>query len=400
MAERSPLDLLLLIDRSGSMNTRNTTVLTKWEMAQAALVLFVQDRQSSGLGVGVQYFPAVAPCGHDDACGFSAGLVDVVCLERRVCISGSVPAGTPPPCGGQFDEPCPGGTSCVALGYCARSAANCTAIGQPCPGGPADDLCTATARSCRGLSAADCRLDHFQMPAVAIGDLPGNQSALSASLLHTIASGGTPTLPAIEAALAYLHARATMRPDRHQALVLVTDGVPDGCASDPVRSVADQIAAARAATPSVPTYLVGAFGSGEVVTGKIAIEGWAAAGGTGPPFVLDPNADLTQKLVEALDQIRGAALPCEYVIPKPTTGTLDFMKVNVRVTGGANVLDLGYAGGLQQCDPVKGGWYYDLDPSTGTPTRVIMCEATCRRFKAEPATTIELRYGCQTVLIR
>src|SRR5579859_3686132 len=50
-AERVPLDLVLLIDRSASMQG------LKWEMLTKALTSFVGDPRSAGLGVGLQFFP-------------------------------------------------------------------------------------------------------------------------------------------------------------------------------------------------------------------------------------------------------------------------------------------------------------------------------------------------------
>ena len=63
------------------------------------------------------------------------------------------------------------------------------------------------------------------------------------------------------------------------------------------------------------------------------------AGGSGTPFVVEPGQNLSQKFLEALNQIRGAALACEFQIPRPQAGTLDFGKVNVRYSGGATSED-------------------------------------------------------------
>jgi hypothetical protein len=46
---------------------------------------------------------------------------------------------------------------------------------------------------------------------------------------------------------------------------------------------------------------------------------------------------------------------------------------------------------------MRGGWYYDVDPAMGKPTRVIACPATCSEFKAGTGKSqVSLAYGCRT----
>ena len=99
-----------------------------------------------------------------------------------------------------------------------------------------------------------------------------------------------------------------------------------------IPAVAANIGAAFTATPSIPTYVIGVFAPSEVVMSQAQLDQLAMAGGTSRAFVLAANDDLTMRLQEALNQIRGAALACEYQIPAPTGGRIDFAKVNVRYT--------------------------------------------------------------------
>jgi hypothetical protein len=49
---------------------------------------------------------------------------------------------------------------------------------------------------------------------------------------------------------------------------------------------------------------------------------------------------------------------------------------------------------------MRGGWYYDADPATGgTPTRIIVCEATCKKWKGDAMASVDLRVGCRTRVI-
>jgi hypothetical protein len=115
--------------------------------------------------------------------------------------------------------------------------------------------------------------------------------------------------------------------------------------------------------------------------------------------VLNSDPNLVQSFQDALEKIRQQALPCEFVIPRPNT-PIDFARVNVRVQDaagrGEDIPNVPSAGA---CDPVKGGWYYDVDPATALPTRVLACPATCTRLKAEPAASVSLVFGCKTVAI-
>ncbi len=47
------------------------------------------------------------------------------------------------------------------------------------------------------------------------------------------------------------------------------------------------------------------------------------------------------------------------------------------------------------CDPMTGGWYYDVDPAMGgTPTKIIVCQETCDSFGLGGQVDIQL--GCTT----
>src|SRR5260221_59493 len=73
-ADRVPLDMYLMLDSSLSMSDFIADgVTTKWQPVQKALTAFVNDANSSGLGVGLQYFPLVQPgarlsCLSNDEC--------------------------------------------------------------------------------------------------------------------------------------------------------------------------------------------------------------------------------------------------------------------------------------------------------------------------------------------
>jgi hypothetical protein len=48
---------------------------------------------------------------------------------------------------------------------------------------------------------------------------------------------------------------------------------------------------------------------------------------------------------------------------------------------------------------MRGGWYYDDPPATGKPTRILVCPASCSRFKGAPDAKVNLVFGCATQVI-
>ncbi len=76
-AEKVPLDLLLLVDTSDSMNELSG-MQSKWQLTRQALRSFVDDPGSQGLGVGLLFFPASTPpaqiaCQQDAECAAVSG---------------------------------------------------------------------------------------------------------------------------------------------------------------------------------------------------------------------------------------------------------------------------------------------------------------------------------------
>jgi hypothetical protein len=86
---------------------------------------------------------------------------------------------------------------------------------------------------------------------------------------------------------------------------------------------------------------------------------------------------------------------CEYKIPQPAMGTIDYGKVNVEYTpGGGNPAVVFNVADLASCDPVLGGWYYD---SAANPTKIILCPASCDQVLADINGTVKILVGCATI---
>jgi hypothetical protein len=91
-------------------------------------------------------------------------------------------------------------------------------------------------------------------------------------------------------------------------------------------------------------------------------------------------------------------LSCELAIPTPSSGTIDFNKVNVRIVSSEGEVILAKVGGASDCG-AGGGWYYD-DPAA--PTQVILCSTSCDEARAQVGPgkdgRIEVLFGCETIL--
>jgi hypothetical protein len=403
MAEMVQLDLMLLVDSSTSMND-DAGARSKWATAQAALRSFVADPKSAGLGVGLQFFPEDRLCTTDQDCSPGATTNGRLCTGKQVCAGPNGPAPGAAACGpAPFvivgPRPvanCPTGTACLPLGICSNTGADCTNVGQPCP--QAGGTCEGQPKTC-GSVFGNCDEARYAMPAVPIQLLPAGLPFLNRAIDRKTPNGGTPMGAAVRGVLNHLRARLLANPGHKVALILASDGLPAGCQRGEIPDIAADLNAAFTGSPSIPTYVIGVFSQAEIAEVRPQVDSLAASGGTGQAFVLTANDDLNARLLEALDQIRGVALACEYRIPQPSVGGLDFGKVNVRFSGAAGPENIPYVERLDRCDPMRGGWYYDVQPSAGKPSRVLVCPATCSRFKLEPAAKVELIVGCATQII-
>jgi hypothetical protein len=388
-----PVDLLLLLDASGSM-AEKAGARSRWELARDALAAFVKDDRSAGLGVGLQLFPLhTRTCNDDGTCFLpSPG----GCRIFSACLAPGAALASGTVCGAPGDPACPAGTTCTQLGRCSASGGDCVGLGQPCPSGLANDTCGARPRQCRlGPSArGSCTTADYQAPTVPILELPAGAPRLVGAMETRLPIGATQLGVALQGAMAHLRGRVQASPGRRPVLVIVSDGLPQGCVVS--NDVAPELQAASSAVPPISTYMVGVFGENEPPEVRATVERFAMAGGTGAPIIVTPNEQLTEKFLAALEQIRGAAVPCEVAIPPPTSGQIDFAKVNVRVNRTAGPTDLLYVASRDRCEATPDGWYYDVPPATGAPTRVHLCPGVCDRLKADARASIEVRFGCRS----
>jgi hypothetical protein len=395
-AQLIPLDIYLMLDSSGSMSETTGAMgagPSKWSAVTQALDAFFVDPQSAGLGVGLQHFPLLgagvpATCTSSSQCPAQAG----PCL-LKVCSNQS----SVMPCTQSSD--CPFPSACVKLGQCGAELC-APANGALCPdnGQPCQPLTTSTCAQADSCAASD-----YDAPAVEIAALNGASSALSSAIAGVTPSGATPTSAALSGAISHARTWAAAHPTHTVIVLLATDGLPTECLPQDIPSIAQLAAGGLAGSPAVKTFAIGVFAPADISAGAPAnLDQIAAAGGTTKSFVVDTSQNVEASFLAALTAIRGTKLACEYAVPPAgPAGQLDFGKVNTEYTpaGSSTPTTVGYVPDLAGCDPVNGGWYYDVDPSQGgTPTKIIMCPATCGAFGANTGGQVDIRVGCKTIL--
>jgi hypothetical protein len=306
-----PLDIFIMLDRSGSMKDATSTGATKWDATKDAFKSFMSDPATVGIAVGLQYF------GHT----------------------------------GLFSD---GKSSCAVSDY----------------------------------ATAD----------VEIAPLPGVAAAINKSLALHIPNTDTPTGPALQGALQHAHNWQAAHPGHLVVVVLATDGLPSACTPDDIPSIAAFASAAAAEKPAIRTYVIGVLSDDDITAGadKNLDDISKAGNGDGAFIIESTSTDVSKAFIAALQKIRGFALGCEYLVP--TGAGADYNKVNVVVNSGGKKTTLPYVGSKAKCDPATGGWYYDIPPGSGTPTKILTCDATCKSLSVDSTGKIEIQVGCATVV--
>jgi len=382
-------DLYIMLDRSASMLESTPSGQTKWDAVRSAIVDFVASSASDGLGMGLQYFPLGAPgvpdhCASDDDCGAQGGpCANKACLPPNVV----PPSFTFSSC--LEDEDCPQGSpGCVPFGTCSGNASNaCFNLGAG--GCAAEGDCVAFEGTCKAY--ASCAAEDYAVPAVPIDALPDNGQALQASLESTEPVGLTPTAAALIGAIQHASARAGADPTRRVVVVLATDGLPTDCfgsgateVSEAIEVVAD--AATQGVALGIETYVLGVFSPSETDAVE-ALGTVARAGGTDHAFVVDPTADPSSALADALADIRAEATRCTLLLPADR----DYGELSVELN---DPTPLPRVEGAAACDTVELGWYFDADPEQAVPHAVHLCPAACNELRQATNATATLRLDC------
>ena len=106
-----------------------------------------------------------------------------------------------------------------------------------------------------------------------------------------------------------------------------------------------------------------------------------------------------QAVFDALstEVIGGTQLACEFLIPEPPNGeTFDPNEVNVEFDDGlGGTTSIPRVDDATQCALVADGWYYD---NPAAPTMIVMCPQTCADAQVAKNGSINIAFGCETIV--
>jgi hypothetical protein len=395
-AVRAELDVFIMLDASRSMEFVTDDGTSKARAVRDALADFLGAPASAGLGVGISFFPIIRPevpdlCLDDDACGEPGACEPFGSL----CVPSGAKQCT-------LDSDCADtGTPedvCREIGGCSTNIDTiCLTDGDPLVFCGPEATCSPLG-ICRNHSS--CDPDDYATPVVEVTPLPQGRALVLLAIDTRVPEGGTPTLPALTGAIDVALSRRAVAPDHKAIVVLATDGMPTDCdpavafLDDPISDagIAALLPVAQAGVAAgVQTFVVGVFAPDEEQVARANLDQIAEAGSTESAYIVTTDELVSQRLLEALDEIRRSAVACEYSIPWPADEGADPSTLGVQL--GSERLER--VVGLSGCDPTLGGFFFDPEPAEGVlPGRVVLCPATCERLGDPPVDSLLLEGGC------
>jgi hypothetical protein len=246
-----------------------------------------------------------------------------------------------------------------------------------------------------------CVQEAYEEPDVAMTELPSSAFGEAIDDIEPASDddwrGGTPTAFVMRGTLAFAERYREQHAGRY-AMVLVTDGYPQGCddEDDSIEAVAAVIDEARDA--DLDSYVIGVANppvddAPDTVSDLHAL---AEAGGTGEAFLIDTGdpAATAAPFAEAIAAIRATAISCSLAIPEAPMGrSFDKERIAVRFTGDSGEpRELRYDATCATPDT----WHYD-EPAT--PAEIVLCPSTCDLAQSEASAAFEVELACEQLFM-
>jgi hypothetical protein len=235
----------------------------------------------------------------------------------------------------------------------------------------------------------------YVAPIVPLTPLPSPDFSAAIRGLNLTATStwrqSTPTLHAFNGVASTLHAAAAGVENLTEAIVLVTDGVPQNCSeqANEIQTVANAVQAS-----GIKTFVVGVgnpAGAGPA-DNLTYLHQFAAAGGTEQAFVIETGdpARTEADFRAVIDRIRGVAVSCNMEIPLPPAGTA-FVPEKVNVVYGNASGDQRTLTYDQECVDA-GAWRYD---DVADPRSIVLCQNACDVAQRDVTARLSVEFGCE-----
>lgn len=265
-----------------------------------------------------------------------------------------------------------------------------------------------------------CESDTYLTPDVAMTALPSSdfssalddyEAEVGMPLSGGDWRGNTPTLAAFLGTSEYLAAFQANNTEAKTAVVLVTDGLPQGCKAEDNQVAAVSAAVAALLETGIRTYVIGI--ENPTVPPAELPEDWddwgcddepcappntldalhevANAGGTVEAFLIDTGdpAATQATLRQAIDAIRSQSISCELGIPpNPNGGTFDPDRIDVTYTVEGTTMRFNFDPTCQE----PGSWHYDDDTN---PSSIQLCADACDLIQSLPGAQLDVAFLCE-----
>jgi hypothetical protein len=369
LASLAKLDVFMLIDSSGSMESVTAVGITKWEAVESALMDFLTDPATEGSDVGLTFMPQINAdvptyCHDDSQC-----MLEGACTPHGECLPSKTSI-----C--QTDAQCiVAGDHCERLGTCEGAAgvfcqlanATCGALGDCLPAGTCENR-------------TQCEPEAYNI--IGLAKIPEQTEGLLFALENRERSGFTPTLPAVRGVLGSAAKHALDNPRNKVVAIVATDGLPTTCDPElPIGGVPAAIenlaeVATEAHEQSIQTFVIGVFAPKEAAFAAGNLDAIARAGGSNEAFIITTDTQVSQLFLEALEDVRRSNV-CEFALPAEAQA-VDLTQIRVQLTGADGTkMWIDWIGEDASCGTGP-GFYFDRDPTGDVaPGRVILCPASC-----------------------
>jgi len=218
-------------------------------------------------------------------------------------------------------------------------------------------------------------------------------SAIDAATPTSPMPGGTPTGAALDGAVRWAKSRQAAHPEERTAILLVTDGQPEGC-EERVAYLQGYLSDGLSA--GVKTYFVGLTDLNGENLHQANMDKFAVAGGTERAYFIKDGPSATSDLLATLSSVRGKAIDCDFPLPEESSSQpVDPKLVNVTYTSGSDT-DTDFTKVLDPADcESSSSWYYDDEAH---PQRVLLCPSACGLVSSDPKAHFRILLGCASIV--